>query len=163
MLDGIDEKEKDLILTTVKLHGAKDLPEDLDDDERFYCKLVRDADKIDIFEVVTRYQAKYRDDPDKFPLEIEFPDEPTYSDEVYKKVYNGKTVDYRLLQVWNDMKLLQIGWVYDMNFATGLKRIKERGYLEKMFEFLPNDEKITELKKKIFSYLDERIEKNINL
>lgn len=163
ILNRVDKVDKHIIRLTVGLHGVKELPGHLNKTETLFCKLVRDADKIDIFEVVTVHQAAYRDDPENFKLEVEYPDEPTYTEEVYQKALAGQKIEYSDLNVWNDMKLLQIVWVYDINLAAGLQRIMERKYLDQMFDLLPDDQKIRTLKETIYSYTRSRIEKNINL
>ena len=56
------------------------------------------------------------------------------------------------------MKLLQLAWVYDMNFPPTLKRMKKRKFLEMMVDFLPKTRDIEKVKKKIFEYVDSRID-----
>ena len=60
----------------------------------------------------------------------------------------------------NDMKLLQLGWVYDVNFTPTLKRIKQRRFLEMLVDFLPRTEDVRKVKDKIFEYVDLRIEQD---
>ena len=95
--------------------------------------LIRDADKLDIYYVVTEYYAQYRDNPQGFKLEVELPDEPRYSAQVVEGILSGRRIDHNWLRTWNDMKLLQLGWVYDVNFTATLERIKQRKFLEKIF------------------------------
>ena len=88
---------------------------------------------------------------------MELPDEQGYSAEVVAKILQGQRIDYRQLRTLNDMKLCQLGWVYDVNFTATLMRIRERGFLEMIFEFLPTDEDIKKVRDKIFSYIDLKI------
>jgi hypothetical protein len=55
------------------------------------------------------------------------------------------------------MKLCQLGWMYDVNFTATLKRIKKRGFLETIFEFLPDTRDMKKVREKIFGYVDSRI------
>jgi hypothetical protein len=157
ILDGLDENERRYIETAIKHHGDKELPEELDSETLLYCRLIRDADKIDIYRVVVEYYEQYRKDPQSFKLEIELPDEPWYSDEVVQRVLNGERIDYRVLKTWNDCKLIQLSWVYDVNFAPTLERIKRRGFLEKLIDFLPINEDIGRVRRKVLEYVDSRI------
>jgi len=157
ILEGLDRKEQEYIETAIKYHGDKELPEELDSETTLYCKLIRDADKIDIYRVVLEYYEQYRKDPQSFKLEIELPDEPWYSDEVLQKVINGELIDYRLLKTWNDCKLIQLSWVYDVNFVPTLERIRQRGFLEKVIDFLPANEDIERVRRKVLEYVDSRI------
>jgi hypothetical protein len=161
VLDSLETEEKQLIESAIEYHGQRQLPADLDGRCLLLSKLIRDADKIDIFYVVTDYYAQYRDDPEGFKLEIELPNEPWYSEQVIDRILNGQRVDYSILHTWNDMKLCQLAWVYDVNFAQTLNRLKQRGFMELIFDFLPQTEDIEKVRKKIFSYVDSRIRKNV--
>jgi hypothetical protein len=55
------------------------------------------------------------------------------------------------------MKLLLLGWVYDVNFNATLRRIKQRGLLEKLVGFLPDTEDIKRAYKHVLAYIENRI------
>lgn len=158
ILADLPEHEKKVIETAIGFHNAKQLPSGLDEKTLLVSRLIRDADKLDIYYVVISYYSKYHNDPDNFKLEIELPDSPGYTPEVIEKVAKGQRVDYRNLNNWNDMKILQLGWVYDINFTPALVRIKQKEYLQKILKFLPEDKDILRLRDIIFEYMDKRIE-----
>ncbi len=160
VLADVERGEREWIEKAIEYHGIKELPKDLDGQALLFSQLIRDADKLDIFYAVTTYYRQYRDNPEAFELEIEYPDEPVYTPKVFNAILHGEKVDYSKLQTWNDMKLLQLGWVYDVNFTPTLKRIKERRFLEQVLDFLPDNEDIRKLRKSIFDYVDEMIKKN---
>jgi HD superfamily phosphohydrolase len=160
LLSELPGNEKQLIETAIKYHGDKELPSNLTGDTLLLSKMIRDADKLDIFRVVTQGYKQYRDDPDNFKLEIELPDTPEYSGEVLDEVASGRLIDYKTLRTFNDMKLCQLGWVYDVNFIPTLNRIKQRRFLETIFEFLPDTEDIAKARQKVFAYIDSRISRS---
>lgn len=160
LLGELDEREAELIVAAIEHHADKQLPEGLKGDKLLYCQLIRDADKIDIYRVVTEYYEEYARDPDGFKIEIELPDEPWYSDEVYQKILAGGRISYKILKTWNDCKLVQLSWVYDMNFGATLRRVKEKKYLEKIIDFLPDTEDIRKLGKVVLEYVEKRIAQN---
>jgi len=157
VLTNLSENERRLIETAIRYHGDKEMPEDLDGDTLLFSKMIRDADKLDIYNVITGAYIQHRDDPDNFKLEIEFPDIPEYTPVVLEAVLSGRLIDYKLLRTWNDMKLCVIGWVYDINFPAALVRIRQSRCLEAIFEFLPDNEDTAEVRRKIFAYVDDRI------
>lgn len=158
VLDDVDDLERQLIEKAIEYHGLKELPKDLDGRCLLFSKLLRDADKLDVFYTVTEYYIQYRDNPQEFMLELEFPDEPECSAEVVETILCGRRLDYSSLRTLNDMKLLQLGWVYDVNFTATLKRIKQQGFLKKIVDFLPETKDVGKVKKKIFEYVDCRIQ-----
>jgi hypothetical protein len=46
------------------------------------------------------------------------------------------------LRTRNDFKLLQMAWIYDVNFPPTFRMIAERGYLETIRNTLPASERI---------------------
>jgi len=74
ILDGIDGQERQIIEKAIEFHGEKELPAGLDGEMLLHAKLIRDADKIDIYYVVIDYYKKYQQNPNDFKLEIELPD-----------------------------------------------------------------------------------------
>ena len=157
VLDAVAGEERELIEKAIEYHGRKDLPADLDGQCLLFSKLIRDADKLDVLYVVTQYYRQYRDNPGNFLLEVEFPDNPAYSAEVIEAILRGELIDYTRLRTLNDVKLLQLGWVYDINFTATLKRVKRRKFLKKLLDFLPATTDINKVKEKIFAYVDFRI------
>ena len=160
-LESLEPAERSIIEKAIELHGIKQLPENLTGDTLLMAKLIRDADKLDIYNVVIDGYRRYRENPDSFELEMEFANEPTCSPEVISDVLTGRRVEYAKIKTWNDAKILQLGWVYDVNFAATLKRIKQRQFLQAIFEFLPEVPEIAKLKTTIYKYVDSRIEKEI--
>ena len=158
VLDGVSDAERDIVLTAVRYHGIKELPAALNGHKRLYCELIRDADKLDIFKVVLEYLKEYLANPGKFKLEVDLPEEDGYSMEVANALIAGETIDYKLIKNWNDLRLLQLGWVYDINFGASFERLKERGYLEEIAGYLPEDELVRCARDKVFAYVDEKIE-----
>lgn len=159
VLDSLPTEERQWVQTAVGLHNRKSLPSALKGRALLFTKLIRDADKIDIFRVVTDYYKRYREDPDSLPFDIELPDTPQYSPEVLEAVLNEQTVDWAVLRTLTDVRLCQLGWVYDLNFTPSLRRIDECGYLTELIGFLPQDDAVQRLCRKIVEYVDLRLER----
>lgn len=157
ILDILQEGEKKIIARAVELHGTKRLPDDLSAETALHAKLIRDADKLDIYYISLKSQKEYYANPEKFMLEIEFPDEPRCTAEVFEAVINGELVDYADLHTFNDMRLLQLGWVFDVNFIPTFERIRQRGYVEETCSYLTCTDKIEKIKKAVLDYVDLKI------
>ncbi|MGA2678057.1 MAG: HD domain-containing protein [Sedimentisphaerales bacterium] len=156
VLAQLPDDEKQIIETAIRYHGEKELPNNLTGDTLLLSKMIRDADKLDIFNVVIKAYIQQRDDPDNFKLEMEMPDEPRFTPEVLDAILTGRRIDYKMLRTWNDMKLCILGWVYDVNFVATLRRLKTRRHLETIFEFLPDTPDIRKAREKIFAYVDSK-------
>lgn len=161
VLGALRREERQWIETAIEHHGRKALPGDLTGQALLFAKLIRDADKLDIFRIVLQVYQHRRDHPDGMSFESELPDEPRISPEVLEAVLNGQLVEYTRLRTLNDMRLCQLGWVYDMNFAASLARLRERGLLPQLLSFLPPTPEIDRLRDKLFSYIDTRLHEGV--
>jgi putative nucleotidyltransferase with HDIG domain len=157
VLQELDSHEIDLIETAIEYHGRKELPKNLNDRHLLFSKLIRDADKLDVYYVVIENYSKHTDSPQQQRLESELPDLPEYSPEVIETLLAGRLIDYQMLRTLNDMKLCQLGWVYDVNFVSTLKKIKQREFMERLVALLPQTPDIEQVKARILDYVDDRI------
>jgi len=157
LLDDIPAEKRRLIEKAIEYHNLKELPAGLDGDLLLFSKLLRDADKLDIYYIVAEYYKQYEQDPEGFKLEVELPNRPGYTKKVLQKVLTGRRVDYTELQNWNDMKLCQLSWVYDLNFQPAFERLKQKGYLEMIISFLPETDDIKKAAQKVLNFVVEKI------
>ena len=58
------------------------------------------------------------------------------------------------LKTFNDFKLLQIGWVYDLNFVPSFQTVQNRKYIEKLEETLPQSKEIKEAVQQAHDYVN---------
>lgn len=155
VLGDLPEEEQDLILRAISYHNRKDLPTDETETCLYFTRMLRDADKLDIWNVFADY---YRNGQgDNRVLVHSFPDTPGISPAIYDELMEKLTANYADVQNLNDFKLLQVGWVYDINFPPSFRRIHERGYLKALREALPESEQVDRIFDVVRTYLAERI------
>ncbi len=140
-------ESKDLIYTAINFHNKKDLPSTISEDELLFCKLIRDADKLDIYALITNYYEQEKTSK-KRSLELSLPDTSEISSAVYNSLMEKKIVDLDDVKNLNDFKLLQIGWIYDINFEFTRKKIIEGKYLDRIFDKINCDYDLSELKQR---------------
>ncbi len=153
VLDSFDDAAKDIARRAVRYHNRPALPPDETDTVLLFSKLIRDADKLDIWKVVTDYYHR-KDISRNMALELDLPDTPGFSEEVYRCLMQKRIVNFKYVKNLNDFKLLQIGWVFDLNFDATLRRVKERRYLELIRDVLPESREIDELFDMIETFLN---------
>ena len=156
VLKGLDPSRRELILKVISYHNRVEIPEGETEACVFFAKLLRDADKLDIWRVVTDYYRQV-DGPRNGTIELGLPDGPEISDEVCADLKAGRIVRMRSMKTLNDFKLLQMAWIYDVNFPRTFEILRERGYMEMIRDALPQSEKVSEIYATIRSYLEERI------
>ncbi len=158
VLRDFTDQEQIWIKTSIRYHNARLLPSRLDDDTRPLAQLIRDADKLDIFRHCAGMVRRYLDDPEGFALEVGFPLDPYCTPEVVAVTLKGESVDYRKLQTFYDCLIMQLGWVYDLNFPLSMLTLKTRGHLDELCTILPDWPVMHAVKDAIKAYVDEQIQ-----
>jgi putative nucleotidyltransferase with HDIG domain len=153
VFDEFEENIKSLMLRTILYHNRATLPVDETEECLFFLKLLRDADKLDIFKVVTDYYCQ-KDKKKNKAIELGLPDTSHYSEKVLNDLIEKKWINTSDIKNLNDFKLLQISWIYDINYTPTFKCIQARKYLDKIYNTLPKYEKIDKCISVIQSYLD---------
>jgi putative nucleotidyltransferase with HDIG domain len=129
-----------IIRRAVACHNRLAAPSDGDPKFLLILRMLRDADKVDIYRVVTEYYHRSASSRNQ-AVELDLPDTDDISDAVYRALMAGRSARMDDLRVLNDFKLLQIGWVFDLNFPRSFEMVREREYLEAIRDALPGDDK----------------------
>ena len=153
LLKGIEQPEQLLIEEAVRFHNRLKPPVKIKSPTRQYIDLIRDADKLDIWRVFTDLLGQANEDrPSAAALGLE--DLPQVASDSCVKVLNsGAIVPLDSIKCYNDFKLLQISWVYDLNFQTSRRLLFERGYIQALAATLPERQEISEAVKKALDSL----------
>jgi HD superfamily phosphodiesterase len=128
ILDSFSNEEKSIILNSVNDHGLKKIPDERQGKQLKFSKLIRDADKTDIFSIVAKYYKSKG--PRNIALEYGLKDSPQISEKVFEYFKKKITIDKNDLQTLNDFKLMQIAWIFDLNFNYTKQILKEKSYLD---------------------------------
>lgn len=158
VLDIIASETKDLIIKAIRYHNQARLPESENEECLLFSRLVRDADKLDIYRVVSEYYAEQKQGRKNKAIELDLPDTQSVSDEVVMAVINRKIVSFKDVKSLNDFKILQLAWIYDINFSFTSRRIKNEKYLDKIWDSM----KEASIDPYIFLLVSEHINKNIS-
>ncbi|MDF1593269.1 MAG: HD domain-containing protein [Desulfobacterales bacterium] len=156
VLSACREPEKGLITSAISHHNAAALPESQDERTLFFMRLLRDADKLDIWRVFCDYYRQRRQRQGEAPnqtIELGLPDLPTCSRAVVAALQAGRYARIEDLRTLNDFKLLQISWVYDLNFQPSFKTLQQRGYIDQIAAEVPQTNEIGNIVKKSLAYM----------
>lgn len=126
----IDEKYYKTIKLAVLNHNRKEIEEGLSEHEILHCKIIRDADKLDIFHVLLTDKTINTYGTDSL-------EDETFSDEIIREFKEVHHMDYSKRRTFGDKWICHMAYVYDFNFKSSYKVMKEKGYITKMYE-MPN-------------------------
>lgn len=157
VLRDLPRRDQDIIIRAVTLHNVFFLPEGLDEETLLFSRLIRDADKLDILRVVIEY---FQQEPERRAdaVALGLPDHPGYSDEVLSCVHQKKMAMKSMLTTQNDFKLLQLTWLYDLNFDGSLRIVATRNYIPTIAALLPRNDDISRAVSNVSGYIDGRLQ-----
>ena len=141
VFSGLPKNRKIFISKAIAYHNAAFLPECEDKKTLLFMKLIRDADKLDIWKVFLDY---YRENRPSDAIVLGLPDKPSFSEKVIESIRMRKFAKMKDLKTLNDFKLLQVSWVFDINFIPSFRAIKNNNYIGMIEETLPKSQEITD-------------------
>ncbi|MDD3048511.1 MAG: HD domain-containing protein [Bacilli bacterium] len=156
-----DTKYDNIIKKAIFYHNKRTIPTNLTKTEMLYAKLIRDADKIDIFYIYTETEDyDYFDD-----LYLK---KDNFSEEIFFDIENHKTINLVDVKSKPDEMFLTIGWFYDLNYNYTFKEIAKNNFLDKLIDLFNIEDdhlklRVENLKNKVASYIKEKLEGENNV
>jgi putative nucleotidyltransferase with HDIG domain len=159
VLDRLPAGERKIILDAVQFHNAFSVAA-LDNPLGLFClKLVRDADKLDIWRIFLEFYEKDKDGLTAV-IGLGLPDTPEYSEEVVAAIGAKKTASLSSLRSLNDFILLQLSWVFDLSFTASVRILLEKEIIERFVRFLPRTQEIKQVSRILNDYARERLKES---
>lgn len=154
-----DTKYDDIIYKAIKNHNKFKIEEGLNEEELLQAKIVRDADKTDIFAVFVDDIEKNRDVLYNYKEMAK----QEVSPKIMKDFENYQQSNRDLFSRDIDSYINIIAFIFDYNFLTGLKTIQENKYIERTMKpiciYEETKEQMQKITKIANTYIKERIEK----
>jgi len=145
----VDKKYYEIIRKAIKYHNKLTILDEVEKSEELFVKLIRDADKVDIYRVRTKY------------LDNNFLEEPHNIN--LKDFYNHKCINLKNIKNKSDSILCVIAFIYDFNYKESIEVLKGTKYYQKFINNIKVGEKVKKIfnniKKEIYKYLE--IEKEV--
>lgn len=154
LLKNINHYTKNMIIKAIENHNKACLPKVNDYRLNFLSKVIRDADKIDIYRIVTQ---NYNSDKPNNAVNLELSVSLDISENVYKSILNGQCVKYEDLKTITDLKILHLSWVFDINFTYTFEKIKKEFYLEKIYNVLPKSKNTQLIYQKVKDFVAQKL------
>lgn len=151
----IDERFDELIKIAIKNHNKYQIEDGLTEEQKLFCKIIRDADKTDILYEATGifWNGKEK--------EIE---KLTISKEILEYITNEETYKRNINKELNLLEnvIAVITMIYDINYKISFEIIAERNYISKIlnrFDIKGNETKkyIQEIEKKTNAFIKKKI------
>jgi putative nucleotidyltransferase with HDIG domain len=152
LLARLDFADQKVVEAAILHHNKVRLPDLGNKRCRLYAQLIRDADKLDNFQlVIDTYNAPH-------VAEIYcLPRGEDISIKVLADLTHKENVCYKHIKNQIDFIFLRIGWLFDINFHPTLKLIMDRGYYAMFRAMLPKTNNIMKALNIVDTYLESNM------
>lgn len=152
VLDAFPADGREAILSGVRYHNRKHMPPDLPTPARDLLTLVRDADKLDILQVIR--DVAEADDYDNHPeLLLGKDKQGPPSPVLIREILDTRTGSYENVYSLMDLNLLRLTWAYDLNHAPSLRRLRERDLYRDLMTVRNANPDVEEIKRRVREFL----------
>lgn len=143
----IDEKYKKIIRLAVINHNKNRIDDNLNDEEMLFAKIIRDADKLDIYYMICEYNLSsvfwYTDFNNK-----------QISKNIMNDFINYNIVDYSNIKSNSDQIPIFYAYIFDLNFNFSLELLKREKYLDKFTDRIYQNFRSDIVKQQVKQILD---------
>lgn len=150
-LSAFDDKTRKIITGSIENHNIPVLPELEDAGVLLYSRLLRDADKLDIWRLTLDQNVAFTIQEEEEPAAYRVPDI------ILSRMRWGQVVLLNHARSMNDFRLLRLSWVVDINFAATFSIIEEKGYIDKILGKMPDFPEKNEISGMLHRYCRSRI------
>ena len=133
----LDHRAAEAVLTAVCWHNKPAIPEGLSPEALLLTRLIRDADKLDIMNVLLRHLEHPEENPAvTFSLDRHAGVTPG----IAAAIAEGRQAAHRDMRSAADFVAAKLLWPFDLNFDWSKREFLRRDYIGKLLEHLPQDE-----------------------
>lgn len=140
IFSNIDEYIVNIIYESIFHHNKYKIPNNMNDYNRKFTEIIRDADKIDIMNVKLNYYKKL--------------DENYLSETCYNSFLKKESINYDNIKTDLDLYLLNISWWYELYLCSSKQILLNRNYLKMMLDYFPEDDKKTTISNIVNSFIE---------
>ena len=150
-----DSQYDEIIKKAILNHNKTNIENGLNKRELLHTKIVRDADKLDIFYILTI-------DEIKTIYETKDISKEEITDEIYQEFICDRKINYSKMKTSADKVVSHFAYVFDLYFEYSIRYIYEKQYLKKNYERIKfKNRETTKKLDKIYKIANEFIENKL--
>ncbi len=141
ILEAFEPVERLLIEEAVRFHNQLAMPQRMKSATTLFLRLIRDADKLDIWKVFLEYFTTPEQERASATM-LGLPESPGVTRVCLEQLSAGSIVRLETVKCINDFKLLLVSWVYDLNFSSSYRLVQQNDFLGALTALLPEQPEI---------------------
>jgi len=139
-----------LISRSILQHNQPEITDNHNSKVFLFAKLLRDADKMDIWKIQSKKDVVYTLDV------FESADHYDVPGEIHRCFRETRIVRIELASSINDFRLLRLGWIFDMNFQATFRLLIQKDYASMILARIPVSVKLREIAGIVHHYMHQR-------
>jgi hypothetical protein len=151
ILRSFNQQNKEVIFRSILNHNIPQVPVEEPGIIQFYSRILRDADKLDIWRISIEMNIFHKIKTESLPDIYEV---PYFLLECFKL---DKTIHLDQVQSFYDSILFRLSWIYDLNFTHSIEQVLERKIAEKLVAKIPQSASLEAISKRITRYMHQQI------
>jgi hypothetical protein len=157
ILDSLSDHEKRIILSSIKYHNLLVIPsEESDPDVVLFSKMIRDADKLDIFYLMTHDDGNFM-----FKRDVGTEKE-AINPIIIDTILTCKSINRSKVPITNKTEriFMMVSFIFDLNYSCSFRYIKNNEIVENIFSSLSyyhDTELINKIYKHVMLYVQSRV------
>lgn len=156
LLKDFKNEQVDIICKSILNHNIPKVEQGETAEIDFYSRVLRDADKLDIWRVVIEMNIFHKIKNEKMPESYSVPDN------LMSYFEDSKTIPLTKVNSYYDSILFRLSWVYDLNFEYTLIEFSKREMARKFLSKLPDSSKLDKILNQVNSYASKFVSNPYN-
>ena len=165
MLKGLDESDFNVVYKSVYYHSVflvESIEEKLTSKELFFLNMIRDADRLDIYESMANMVPKMSKE-EQFVWYNERDLNGDISDLIYTQIKEYVSPSMKDCKSVSESIFARFSWVFrDFSFKEGINIIITEKYFEKIYDYMIKTSRVNELYKIVMEYMNELVRDDSN-
>lgn len=160
ILDELDERDRQMVLTAIRNHNRFQIEEGLDEESLLLCKLIRDADKCDIFRVFA-----CEDMMDTMGETEEQVAKETITEAVFNSILEQRCVRKEERRTGLDKWVSFLAFFFDLYYTESMEILVDKRYYRKPFDRVKfidpeTDKRVKLILEEVEDYISRQIKNN---
>jgi hypothetical protein len=151
ILNELKPPEKEAICRSILNHNIPRVPKGETKIVDFYSRLLRDADKLDIWRINLEMDVFHTINAGSMPEIYDVPEMLT------ECIGQQKIITMEMVRSYYDSVLFRVSWVFDLNFRYTLEQVRHRKIVEKLLAKLPRSTSLDLINREMHAYLTGKL------
>jgi hypothetical protein len=154
LLKDFDPTTRKVIYRSILNHNVPQIPDNYPNAIDFYSRLLRDADKLDIWRIALEMNIFNTIKTEPLPAEYTVPEK------LVACFTEGKIITLDKVESLYDSVLFRLSWVYDLNFRYTIEQVIERKIVRKLLAKLPPSVKLDFIESRVNSFMIDKLSRH---